>query len=51
VSLDEPQEDDQVEVINGVQIAIERDIMEFTNSLALDYNEYRGFVLVGLQSC
>ncbi|WP_191090839.1 hypothetical protein [Niallia endozanthoxylica] len=51
MALDEPQANDQVEVINGVQIAIEQDLIEYTTSLTLDYNEYRGFVLSGMQSC
>lgn len=51
MSLDEPQADDQVEVINGVQVAVEKGLMGYTDGLSLDFNYFRGFVLLGMEGC
>ncbi|WP_159433400.1 hypothetical protein [Bacillus tuaregi] len=51
MSLDEAQENDQVEMINGIQIAFEQGIHEYATHLTLDYDEYRGFALLGMQGC
>ncbi|WP_428909876.1 hypothetical protein [Niallia sp. Krafla_26] len=50
MSLDEPQEDDQVEVINGIQVAIDSYLEEYINDLVFDYKkEYGQFVFTGYE--
>ena len=52
MSLEEPQENDVVEVINDIQVAFEQDIMEFKEGLSLEFDEnYRSFSLHGGGNC
>lgn len=52
LALDEPEEDDQISVINEIQVAIESTVIEQTEGLTLDYDENRqGLVLLGNDSC
>ena len=48
LALEEPEEDDHVTVINEIQVAIESNIVDYTQGMALEYDEYReGLVLMG----
>lgn len=48
LALEEPEEEDHVVVINEIQVAIESEIVDYTEGLSLEYDEYReGLVLMG----
>lgn len=48
MSLDEPQPDDHVEVINQIQVAIDPYLVEYTEDLVFDYvKERRTFTFLG----
>jgi Fe-S cluster assembly iron-binding protein IscA len=54
LSLDEATDEDIVETINGVQVAFEKNIVEQTEGLSLDFQETpqgSGLVLVGANEC
>jgi hypothetical protein len=52
VSLEEPQKNDQVQVINQIQVAFEQELEGYTDDLSLDFDEnYRSFALLGGGSC
>lgn len=52
VSLDEPQEQDMIKVINQIQVAFAGNIVDYTNDLVLEYyKENNGFALIGGSSC
>ncbi|MBT2255948.1 adhesin [Priestia megaterium] len=53
LSLDEPTENDTVQEINGIQVAIENTVLSTTQGLTLDVQEGpqgAGFVLVGMDN-
>ncbi|MGZ0879644.1 adhesin [Priestia megaterium] len=53
LSLDEPTEDDTVQEVNGIQVAIENTVLSTTQGLTLDVQESpqgAGFVLVGMDN-
>ncbi|UZJ80560.1 adhesin [Fictibacillus sp. KU28468] len=47
LSIDEPAENDMVQEINEISVAIDANVKEMTDSLTLDHQE-GGFVLVGM---
>ncbi|MGJ7918977.1 hypothetical protein [Neobacillus sp. LXY-4] len=52
MSLDEPQEQDMIKVINQIQVAFAGNIVDYTNDLVLEYyKENNGFALIGGSSC
>ncbi|MCQ6274997.1 hypothetical protein JMM81_08485 [Bacillus sp. V3B] len=52
MSLDEPQLNDHVQVINQIQVAIEQDLEEYTKGLVFDYDkERRSFAFLGSECC
>ena len=52
MSLDEPQSMDHVQVINQIQVAIDRDIEEYIGNVVLEFDPKRGrFLFVGNGSC
>ncbi|WP_407974737.1 HesB/IscA family protein [Bacillus altitudinis] len=53
LSLDNPAENDTVQEINGIQVAIENTVLSATEGLTLDVQESpqgAGFVLVGIDN-
>ncbi|KPV45066.1 hypothetical protein [Alicyclobacillus ferrooxydans] len=54
LSLDEPEEDDVIDVVNGIRVAIENRVVPQTVQVTLDYQTTpteSGFVLRGSSSC
>lgn len=54
LALDEPQKTDQIEIINGIHVAIDQRVVPQTEGLTLDFQETAqgpGLVLLGLDSC
>jgi Fe-S cluster assembly iron-binding protein IscA len=54
LALEEPSEIDVVETINGIQVAIEKDILSNSQSITLDYQETdsgSGLVMLGNDNC
>lgn len=54
LSLEEPQDDDIVQIIDDIKVAIENRVVSYTQDLTLDYqvNESgSGLVMVGGSSC
>ena len=54
LSLDEATDEDIVETINGVQVAIEKSVLEQTEGVILDYersNGGEGLTLKGANEC
>jgi len=54
LSLDEATDNDIVETINGVQVAIEKSVLEQTEGLMLDYetsSHGSGLVMKGANDC
>lgn len=48
MALEEPAAEDQVSTINDIQVAIDKEITEFTKNLTLEYDkEQNGIVLLG----
>ena len=50
LALDEPKEEDIVETINGILVAIEKSILSETENLSLDVQDGR-LVMLGNESC
>ena len=50
LALEEPTENDVVETINGVVVAFDRDVVDFTGDTTLDIQN-GGLVMVGGASC
>jgi iron-sulfur cluster assembly protein len=53
LSLNAPQDTDKVELINGIKVAIDKEITE-TDELTLDKEEHErgtGLVLLGVNAC
>jgi Fe-S cluster assembly iron-binding protein IscA len=47
MSLEEPQPTDDIQMVNGIPVAIEKGIEKYTKHLVLKYkNERKGFVIV-----
>jgi len=54
LSLDEPKDTDDVQEINGVRVAFDRDVKESVETVTLDNNETPNgpsFVLLGMDQC
>lgn len=52
LALDEPDENDKVETINEIVVAIDSDIEPYTKNLTLDFSQARnGLVLLGNDYC
>ena len=54
LALEEPSENDVVETINGIQVAIEKDILANSEAITLDYQETAsgsGLVMLGNDNC
>ena len=52
VSLEEPQPQDVVKVLNQIQVAIDKEIVPYTKGLVFEYIKERdGFSLLGSPSC
>ena len=52
MSLDEPQSMDHVQVINQIQVAIDRDIEEYAGNIVLEYDpKLSRFFFAGNGSC
>lgn len=52
MSLDEPQPQDSVRIINQIQVAIAGNIEGYTDDLVLEFIKERNeFTLVGRKSC
>lgn len=49
MALDEPQNEDSIEQINGIQVAIDPEIAKMVKEVTLDKKE-RGLVLTGIPS-
>lgn len=48
LALDEPAAEDQVSTINDIVVAIDKEIIDFTQNLTLEYDEaHNGIVLLG----
>jgi hypothetical protein len=50
LALDESQENDQIETINGIQVSIEDRIVAESEKITLDFDG-NGLVLVGMDNC
>nr|WP_240675692.1 hypothetical protein [Ammoniphilus sp. CFH 90114] len=50
LALDEPMEEDKVETINEIVVAIDNKIIEYTEELSLD-DQNGGLVMLGNQGC
>lgn len=54
LSLDDPHDDDIVEIINDIRVAIENHVVPHTQAVTLDYQSTEagaGLVLVGQSNC
>ncbi|SHJ73894.1 hypothetical protein [Alicyclobacillus tolerans] len=54
LSLDEPHDDDIVQIINGIKVAIENRVVPHTQAVTLDFQcteASSGLVLVGQNNC
>lgn len=54
LSLDEPKDTDDVQEINGVRVAFDRDVKESVETVTLDNDETPNgsrFVLLGMDQC
>jgi len=52
MSLEEPQPNDHIKVINQIPVAIEEGIEKYITDLVLEYeNDRRGFVILSRQRC
>lgn len=54
LSLNEPHDDDIVQIINGIKVAIENRVVPHTRSLTLDFQTTEagsGLVMAGQSSC
>jgi len=52
LSLDEAKEKDVVREINGIQVAIDPDLEEYTTNMTIDYPQsVKRFILNGGSSC
>lgn len=54
LALEEPSANDVVETINGIQVAIVKDILSNSQSITLDYKETdsgSGLVMLGNDNC
>lgn len=54
LALEEPSGNDVVETINGIQVAIEKDIFANSEAITLDYQETdsgSGLVMLGNDNC
>ncbi len=54
LALDEPREDDKLEVINGITVAIDTKILPQTENLTLDFQDTpqgKGLVMLGENNC
>jgi Fe-S cluster assembly iron-binding protein IscA len=54
LNLEEPSANDVVEIINGIQVAIEQDILNNTQTITLDFRETdsgSGLVMLGDDNC
>lgn len=47
MALDEPHKDDNVETVNGIQVAIDPQVSHMTETVTLEKRS-RGFVLTGV---
>lgn len=48
MALEEPEEGDKVEVINGIKVAFEQSIVPFVEESVLDVDQWtKGFILRG----
>jgi Fe-S cluster assembly iron-binding protein IscA len=51
LSLEEPEENDKIEIMNEIKVAIEPDIAPYVDGLTLDFNKQaNGLVLLGNES-
>ncbi|ELK48479.1 UNVERIFIED_CONTAM: adhesin [Halobacillus marinus] len=54
LSLDAPKEDDNIQEVNGIRVAIDKEIKNDLDGLTLDNDETSNgpqFVLLGMKSC
>jgi Fe-S cluster assembly iron-binding protein IscA len=54
LALEEPSANDVVETINGIQVAIEKEILANSEAITLDYQETpsgSGLVMLGNDNC
>ncbi|MBM7647388.1 Fe-S cluster assembly iron-binding protein IscA [Bacillus ectoiniformans] len=54
LSLDAPEAKDRIEVINGIQVALDEEVAPLATDLTLDHQEagdQAGFVLLGVSDC
>ncbi|QSO53204.1 adhesin [Alicyclobacillus sp. ALC3] len=54
LSLDEPHDDDVVQILNGIKVSIENRIVPHTTSLTLDFRTTEvgsGLVMAGQSNC
>lgn len=49
MALDEPQDNDEIETVNGIQVAIDPKVVNLTSEVTLEKRS-RGFVLTGIPS-
>lgn len=46
LALDEPELEDKLLFINEIQVALDRDLEEYTVDLVLDFDHYRGGLIL-----
>jgi Fe-S cluster assembly iron-binding protein IscA len=54
MALDEPQENDQVEELNGIRVSIDERIVSYTEELTVDFQKTEqgaGLVFLGQEDC
>jgi Fe-S cluster assembly iron-binding protein IscA len=54
LALEEPSANDVIETVNDIQVAIEKDILPYSQDIALDYQETpsgAGLVMLGNDNC
>jgi hypothetical protein len=50
LALDEPKEEDRVETMNGIVVAIDPIILDYTKEMSLDV-QHGSLVMLGNESC
>lgn len=54
MALDEPQENDRVEELNGIRVSIDERIVSYTEDLTVDFQQTEqgaGLVFLGQEDC
>lgn len=54
MALDEPQENDKVEELNGIRVSIDERIVSYTEDLTVDFQQTEqgaGLVFLGQEDC